>query len=278
MRTFDFDTLPGFPLDQLVLKQMQSHYKDGLEAFCKSLKATEPFVLGGCEVTTYTSTPDVDIAHGLIWHPAYGLCSFDGASGLYDIDTTERIAFEVVTEPLIMEDTSTEDLVTYCKAYYINSSSEGTYWADVVNKHWWMYLGKQVTDTSPWVKFYDVTTGTTQGELYYHLNPITNVVSIRGKLLHAQNASSATETWSHYITALPDAIKPVFAPYSWGLQFYTSLQKSSSGGYISVIEDANGNVYDQGIVVVNTGLLLITRKLATGTTLPWHIINITYQI
>lgn len=106
MKTINFDYTGGFPLDQTVLKRMQTAYLESMKTFVKHIGCgdTGKYIIHGCNVVSDTITPGMMYIDG-------DLCPFAGAIGslttkIKKLTTTTNAAFENGSNPPIYIETT----------------------------------------------------------------------------------------------------------------------------------------------------------------------------
>lgn len=129
MKTINFDYTGGFPLDQTVLKRMQTAYLESMQAFVKHIGCGDigKYIIHGCDVLSDTITPGMMYIDG-------DLCPFPGSLGslstkIKKVTTTTTAAFEngsnppVYVETTAVVDPSGTMLSDYIRFNYVNDAN-----------------------------------------------------------------------------------------------------------------------------------------------------------
>lgn len=248
MKHFNFGDFPGFPLDQDVLRDMQTSYFSGLEAFCKSFNAADYFVVGGCEYQPDTPTAGMrTINPGIIYHPTYGLCTFEGAVvGA----VASKFTFQEVPNVLGYEDGDEVGMID--KKVLVSPATPpalDTLSADCARK--WYTLLPDLFESS-WVKFHDDPGNI---ELWYKHNKLTDCVHIKGYMKHNNTTAVPADNITRVLSnALPSAICPTYNELIvCTTSIYNQADAAGGGTPIRKVTDYMGNWYDRGTALLSNG-------------------------
>lgn len=270
MRHFRFAEFENFPLDQEVLKDMQDNAFAGVEAFCKSLHSTQPFVLGGCDVTDI-GAGYFNVSAGLIFDPSVGqIFTFQGATEIEKGTTPGSvIKFNQNVEILETED-SGEELITNNQAEIelVSSPVSSQRWENIVTVKWYHLLAQNTP--GEWESFSFSGSGFPGEYLEGKINPLTGIITIRGARKHFNLTTSANPMQMGYGT-IPLKFRP-----SKTIYFQTGFDTHA----VPPKREVSGGLYlgDSGMILPDGTLSISQRRLDLDTSPDFlHHFQISYQ-
>lgn len=268
MRHFRFGDFEDFPLDQEVLTEWQNNSFKGIEELLNSLGSTESFLLSGCQIEP-TGFGNVDVTPGYIWHPEFGICTFEGETDLPEGATGYHFTFADVPEMLVFED-GPEEGVYYHRAIIENiGTTHVNEYQKVCARKWWHYLGARAS-TSGWVNV--ALTSPEPGEyLEYFHNKVSNTVFVRGAKKHFVLASDDPPMQMGF-SGIPEGVKPTKNVY-FRTELATHLAEQKRDLYGSLYLGDSGRLLTTGVLSISQ------RKLYGGISTDFlHYFSFSYQL